>query len=200
MALKSIFIYIVITIILVITNIAKAENLIGFGFHIGAEHNVGNISSYDPDIIIDPQNNYLLGFSCKSNFYCFFSRIGLDTSFLINRGEVLENSSNEIESLRIHYTSIPLFIGFNYKVLDVGNFYMGPGFSYIIGRGRIVCTSSFLSEDIDTNVWGYGFIAGIELNLTSSVRFCFEWEYMDARSQPIQQTQSDHNWKNFYVA
>ncbi len=198
---KSISLYILI-IIFCYTGISHAADIvdIGFGLHIGAQHDVGNFGSNDPSIQIDPQNNYFLGFSSKSNFFSFlFIKLGVDSTLLINKGEVLENSSAEIESLKIHYVSIPLFLGFNYKIMDVGNFYMGPGLAYLLGRGRITCTAPALSDDIDTNTWGYGFIAGIELELTSSIRFYFELEYLDGRSTAVQQTQSSNEWKNFYI-
>ena len=111
--IKRIFIYIFVCIFCYI-NTANAEDIVGFGLHIGAQNDVGNINSYDPDIQIYPQNNYFLGLSCKSNFVCLFVRSGVDTTFLINRGEVLEDSSDEIASIKIHYVSIPFFFGFNY--------------------------------------------------------------------------------------
>ncbi len=194
---------IILTLLFIFSHIAilKAEDLfdIGFGLHIGAQHDVGNFSSNDPSLQIDPQNNYFLGFSGKTNFICFFAKFGIDTTVMINRGEVLENSSGEIESIKIHYVSIPFFLGFNYRILDVGNFYMGPGISYLLGRGRITSTTPALSEDIDTSAWGLGFISGIELDLTTSTRFYFEWEYLDGRSVAVQQTQTTDNWKNYYI-
>jgi opacity protein-like surface antigen len=125
-------------------------------------------------------------------------KIGGDTTLLLNRGKVQENSS-EILNTKIYYTSIPLFIGYNFNVLDTGNFYMGPGISYFIARGRINSSVSGLSDDIDASAWGFGFIAGIEYKLLIKIHCYFEWEYFDARSEPVLQAQSAHNWDDFYI-
>jgi opacity protein-like surface antigen len=185
-------------IIIYFSNFLSAEDYIGLGAHLGFHHDVGNLESQNSDIQIDPQNNYFLGFSFKTNFSFLFARFGADTTFLINRGEVLENSS-EITYAKIHYISMPLFIGYNYKILDLGNFYMGPGLSYFVARGHITSSNATLSKDISATGWGYGFIAGIEYRLSTKTDFYFEWEYLDGKSEPVLQSSSTYNWKDFYV-
>ncbi len=175
-----------------------AEDYVGIGAHLGLHHDVGNPDSYAPFIQIDPQNNYFIGFSFKTNIAFLFARFGADTTFLINRGEVLEDS-NEIAYSKIHYISLPFFMGYNYKLLDIGNFYMGPGLSYFMARGRITSSVSGLSDDINATGWGFGFIAGIEYKVSFSLDFYFEWEYLNGKSEPVLQSQSTHNWNNFYV-
>jgi opacity protein-like surface antigen len=181
------------------SSIAAADDYFSVGIHLGLQHDVGNLDSYDSSIQSDPQNNYFLGISFKTNFSFIFARFGADTTFLINRGKVYESSGNEkIEYSKIHYVSLPFFLGYNFKVQDVGNFYMGPGLSYFIARGTVT-TSTGISEDINASGWGYGFIAGIEYKLSSKLDFYFEWEYLNGRSGPVVGTQSGYTWENFYV-
>ncbi|MFH0976323.1 MAG: outer membrane beta-barrel protein [Spirochaetota bacterium] len=199
---KLVFIYIFCSLIC-FTSALKAEEYLGIGAHVGFHHNVGNLESQDSNIQIDPQNNYFIGFSFKTNFSFLFTRFGADTTFLINRGEVLRNSgpsgNNEIIYAKIHYISIPFFLGINYKILDIGNFYMGPGVSYFSARGRITSANTSLSEDISATGWGYGFIAGIEYRLLMKLNIYFEWEYLDGKSEPVLQSGSTYNWDDFYV-
>ena len=182
-------------IIIYFTGFLQAEDNLGIGAHLGFHHNVGNLDSQYADIQIDPQNNYFLGFSFKTNFSFIFTRFGVDTTFLFNRGETLENSG-DITSANIHYTSMPLFVGFNYRVLDTGSFYMGPGLSYFVARGTVKTAGG--SEDIDATGWGYGFITGIEYKLLSKISFYFEWEYLDGKSKPVIQSGTTA-WDDFYV-
>ena len=174
----------------------RADDYLGLGAHLGFHHNVGNLDSQYAGIQIDPQNNYFLGFSFKTNFSFIFARFGVDTTFLFNRSETLE-SSGDIATAKIHYTSMPLFAGFNYKVLDTGNFYMGPGFSYFVARGSVK-TAAGSSEDIDATGWGYGFITGIEYKLLLKINLYFEWEYLDGKSEPVLSSGAAA-WDDFYV-
>ncbi len=174
--IKRIIIY-TFAIIICFSNFVFAEDYLGVGAHLGFHHDVGNLESQYADIEIDPQNNYFLGFSFKTNFSFLFARFGADTTFLINRGEVLENSG-DIAHAKIHYLSLPLFLGYNYKVLDLGNFYMGPGLSYFVARGSVTSRTTGLSDDISATGWGYGFMAGIEYKLSGKIDFYFEWEYL----------------------
>ncbi|MBN2401134.1 MAG: outer membrane beta-barrel protein [Spirochaetes bacterium] len=195
--IKRIIIY-MFAIIICFPVLLPAENYVGIGAHLGFHHNVGNLDSQYADIEIDPQNNYFLGFSFKTNFLFLFARFGADTTFLINRSETLE-SSGEIASAKIHYISLPLFVGLNYKVLDLGNFYMGPGLSYFVARGHISSASPGLSDDVSATGWGFGFTAGIEYNLALKLDFYFEWEYLNGKSEPVLQGSSAYNWKDLYV-
>jgi opacity protein-like surface antigen len=174
-----------------------AEEYIGIGAHIGYHHDVGNLESQNSEIEIDPQNNYFLGFSFKTNFSLIFVRFGADTTFLINRGESLEGSSG-IAYTKIHYLSLPLFIGLNYKVLNLGNFYMGPGASYFVARGTISSSATGKTEDISATGWGYGFITGMEYRISNKIDFYFEWEYLNGKSETILRTGATA-WEDFYV-
>ncbi len=194
--IKKIIVY-TAAIIICFCSLLSAGDYIGIGAHIGYHHDVGNLESQNSRTQIDPQNNYFLGFSFKTNFSFLFARFGADTTFLINRGESLENSS-DIAYAKVHYLSLPLFIGLNYRILDLGNFYMGPGASYFVARGTVSSSAAGDAEDINATGWGYGFITGIEYGLSNKIDFYFEWVYLNGRSKTIIQTGSTA-WDDFYV-
>jgi opacity protein-like surface antigen len=197
--MKKIIVIYLFVLLFSLNGILKAENNVGFGLHFGAHHNVGNYGSNDSTILVDPQNNYFIGISGKTNFLCLFARFGADITYLINKGRVLENTSDNIQSYNLQYISVPLFLGFNYQILDIGHFYMGPGGAYLIGQGKINYIDPSLSKEINTSAWGVGFITGIEFDLSKSIRFYFEWEYLDGRALSVQQSQTVHNWKDLYI-
>jgi opacity protein-like surface antigen len=180
------------------TSFAYAENYFSIGSHIGLQHNVGNPDSRDTSIQIDPQNNFLLGLSLKANYSFLFARSGADISYLINKGKVLENSS-EIEYTKVYFLSVPLFLGYNFKILDIGNLYMGPGLSYFLARGKITSTSPGLSENVNATGWGFGFLTGIEYVLSAKLNFYFEWEYLNGQSKPFMRSSSSRNYDDVYI-
>lgn len=195
--IKRIILYIII-ILFSLPTIGKAKEIFGIGFYLGGQHDVGTLSSYNSDIQLDPQNNYIVGFSCKVNIICIFLRTGMDTSFLISDGGVKE-TSDDIESTDIQFTTIPFFAGLNFRIHDKGEFYMGAGCAYMLGRGKIETQASSSNEDIDTFIWATGFIAGVGLNISSSASFYIEWEYLNGKSDSIIQTQSTNDWNNYYI-
>jgi len=180
---------------------SMCAELFGVGVHIGAQHDVGNPTSYDPSIQVDPQNSLLMGLSSKLNLSPLFFRFGIDNTILINKGKVLDdNDLEEIEYYKINYTASSLFFGLLFPVRRIGKFYMGGGSTYFIGRGKIkIITDTSSTEKIDTSAIGFGFITGIELNLASSIWFYCEWEYMDGKSKAILNADGTDNWKNFYL-
>ncbi len=179
---------------------ARAEEYFGVGFHVGGQQDVGNLSSYNPGFQTEPQVSYILGFAFKANYKYLFLRTGIDTAFAINDGEVLENSdaaNDPVTKYRINYTGVPLFFGLNFPVQDTGHFYLGGGAAYFLGTGSV--THGGTKEDIEAAAYGFGFIAGIQLNLTAAVRLYMEWEYLDARSGAVLNTNSNETWKNMYI-
>ncbi len=171
----------------------------GVGIHVGAHHNVGNLDSYDPTMQIKPQTDILVGCAFKTNLKFFFIRAGIDTTFLFTKGEVLEPSTNgdTTAEYRIQYSQVPCFAGLNFPVQDIGEFYMGGGIAYLLATGSV---KHGTKEDISASALGYGFLCGMQLNITSFIKLYMEWEYIDARSKPMMATQpSVSTWKNMYV-
>jgi opacity protein-like surface antigen len=175
---------------------ARAEYF-GVGIHVGAHHNVGNLDSYDPSMQIKPQTDILVGCAFKTNLKFFFIRAGIDTTFLFSKGEVLEvDAADPVTEYRIQYSQIPCFAGLNFPVQDIGEFYMGGGIAYLLATGSI---NHGTKEDISASALGYGFLCGMQLNITSFIKLYMEWEYIDARSAPMMNTQTSSTWKNMYI-
>lgn len=178
---------------------ARAEQYFGIGFHMGMQHDVGNISSYNSKLETDPQNNFIIGLAIKSNYKFLFIRTGVETTFLVNKGEVTgKNDATDqdtISEYRISYMEVPAFIGINFPVQKVGEFYMGCGMAYFLATGSITHTSK---EDISAYAFGYGFITGMQISINSIFRLYMEWNYTEARSGPIMST-TPTGWKNFSI-
>ncbi len=177
---------------------ARAEQYLGVGFHVGSQNDAGNITSYNPELETDSQVSLLLGVSFKASCRFFFLRTGVDTTFAVTDGRVLENSdaAETITRYSITYTGVPLFAGLNFPVQDIGEFYMGGGVEYFLAGGTISMGAQ--QKDISAMALGYGFIAGVQLNVTSKTRLYMEWEYIDARTGAIMQTTAAA-WDNLYI-
>ncbi|HON78869.1 MAG TPA: outer membrane beta-barrel protein [Spirochaetota bacterium] len=175
----------------------RADDIFGLGIHLGAQHNVGYVGDQDSSMLTDPQNSMLLGLAVKVNASFFFIRTGFDTTFLLNQGKVVENSS-QIEKYKINYVAVPFFLGLRFPIRDRGEFYMGGGMAYFLGSGEVTLTTG-ATEDISSVNYGYGFITGIQFSVLPDVRFYMEWEYFDARSGAVLKTQGAYAWDNFYI-
>ncbi len=173
-----------------------AHDIVGLGAHVGVHHDVGNLSNQNRSISLDPQNSLLVGFSFKLNAYFFFLRTGCDAAFVINRGNVLDGS-DKIEHSSFSYLALPLFAGFRFPLKEAGEFYMGAGPAYFIGQGTIELDGG-PSEDVETLSLGYGFVTGIEFKLLKLIRLYIEWEYFDARSEPVMNTEGG-SYDNFHL-
>ncbi len=178
-----------------------AGGTIGAGIHLGAHYDVGMVGSYNPDFKVNPQLNFLAGFALKAGYRFLFLRTGIDTATAVNKGRVMDNaastgSTDLIQSYKITYTTIPCFAGFAFLIHDVGEFYLGGGAAYILGRGNV---TSSARRSFKTEAFGPGLIAGVQFSLTPSFRLYMEWEYIDARSGAAVNTQTAIGWKNLYA-
>ena len=175
-----------------------AQDMLGLGVHFGLHHDVGNPSGQDPDLIYEPQNSLLLGFSFKINMYFLFLRTGFDAAFVINSSEVFETSGN-IEESSYNYIVVPAFIGIRYPLRNIGEFYMGAGVAYFMGTGKVKPVGAASSEDIDYMSSGYGFLTGIEFKFFPSIHLYMEWEYFDTRSSALLKTNPANSWKDYHA-
>ena len=173
-----------------------AQDMLGLGVHLGVHHDVGNPSGQDPDLIYEPQNSLLLGFSFKINMHFLFLRTGFDTAFLVNKAKVHETSGS-IESSSYKYIVVPAFIGIRYPLRNIGEFYMGAGVAYFLGTGNVTPLAGS-REDVDATASGYGFITGIEFKFFPSIHLYMEWEYFDSRSEAELNTAGE-SWDNYHV-
>jgi opacity protein-like surface antigen len=178
---------------------ARAEQYLGVGFQLGMQHDVGNISSYNSKLETDPQNNFLIGLAIKADYKLLFLRTGVGTTILMNKGEVTGKNdptdTDTISQYRISYMDVPAYIGMNFPVQTVGEFYMGCGMNFFLATGSITHTSK---QDISAYAFGYGFILGMQININSIFRLYMEWTYTEGRTGPIMST-TTNAWKNFTI-
>jgi opacity protein-like surface antigen len=187
-------------IVFLFPSAVRAQQYLGVGFHIGAHHDVGNMSSYNSGFEVEPQTSYILGVAFKGNYDFLFLRAGVDIAFPLIEGDVIENydATDPVEKYSISYTGLPLFVGVNFPVFDIGEFYLGGGIAYFLATGTV--THGGTEDDISASALGFGFIAGMQLRLTASTRLYMEWEYIDARSGASMNTVTGpQTWDNLYI-
>lgn len=179
-----------------------AQHYTGIGAHIGFQHDVNDITNYYPDIQTFPQNNLFFGISLRLSTPFFFLRTGADISYTINKGKVLNNQSIiGIRSYSMKYSSIPVYAGLQYPVMDIGSFYLGGGLCYFIGTGSVKLSDS-TSKNINVTSPGIGFIAGIQIFATKSLSVYIEWIYSSAQTKPdiaTTGTLNSNSYKDFYI-
>ncbi len=185
-----------------------AERNIGVGLHLGGQHNTGNIDSFYQYAQADPQNSMFVGISFKFSAPFAFLRTGVDNSFAINKGNVLEDqsisashTSEGLDTYQLSYTAIPVFAGLQFPLQDKGVFYLGGGIAYFLGTGEVKSAASGTAEDISATALAFGFISGMQLHLTRKISLYMEWEYLEGRSKPVAQTDTApaNDMENFYV-
>jgi hypothetical protein len=176
---------------------SRAEDIFGIGIHFGGHQDVGNIHTQRPNILVDTQSNWLMGMSMKANIFCAFLRTGIDGTFLLNKGSVLEDS-DQIQNLKIQYMSLPMFMGLRFPLRDLGECYIGGGFAYMFSYGSVKVRNQPV-YDLNASTMGYGFLCGIELSFPYYFHIYLEWQYIDARSSALFSTQTDPNLKDFYI-
>lgn len=184
-----------------------ADRNIGVGLHLGGHHNTGNIDSFYQGAQVDPQNSLFVGISFKFAAPFAFLRTGADTSFVLNKGNVLEDTSlsggsrEGLDTYELNYTMVPLFVGLQFPLQNRGVFYLGGGGAYFLGTGEIKSEASGTSESITATALAFGFISGMQLHITDTISLYMEWEYLNGRSKPVTQTDTaaTNDMENFYV-
>ena len=187
-------------LVLLFPSYAAAQRNLGVGFHVGAHHDVGNMTSYNSQFEVEPQTSYIVGVSFKANLDFLFLRTGVDIAFPLIEGDVLENgdATDPIEKYSIGYTGLPLFVGVNFPVFDIGEFYLGGGIAYFLATGTV--THGGTEDTISATALGFGFIAGMQLHVSAKIRLYMEWEYIDARSGASMNTAAAQTaWDNLYI-
>lgn len=170
-------IYIILFMLSFIPAAASAAGRISGGLYAGYQYDVCGLSNRD--IGVDLQQNVALGGMLKIDIGFLFFRTGADFSYPVEAGTTAGN----VEKTKTYFIEVPVYAGLNIPVRNYGLFYMGGGGSYIFGMGKIDTASDSVS--ISEQLFGYGFIAGIESAITSDVSFFLEWEYMTAISSPV---------------
>jgi len=170
-------IIIVFFILPVLSMPAFAAGRISGGLYAGYQYDVGALNS--DNSAIDLQQNLAAGAMIKIDITFLFFRTGADFSYPVEYGR----TGGNVTRTRSYFIEVPAYAGFNIPVRNFGLFYMGGGGSYIFGMGNIKTKAG--SVDINEQLFGYGFLSGIESEISADVSFFFEWEYMTVRSSPV---------------
>jgi opacity protein-like surface antigen len=195
---KKAIIYISLLIFLIgIHTSAFAQRYFGVGIHIGGQHDVGDLTTFYPTAQTEPQNSVIFGVAIRLSVPFFFIRTGGDASFTIDKGKVLEDQATVgVNEYNVQYTMLPLYAGLQFPLGDRGAFYLGGGVSYFYGTGSVKLSDNS-SQDINATAFGAGFLAGMQLHVTSSFSLYMEWIYVDARSKPVITTTGTYNPNNY---
>jgi len=195
---KKAIIYISLLIFLIgIHTSAFAQRYFGVGIHIGGQHDVGDLTTFYPTAQTEPQNSVIFGVAIRLSVPFFFIRTGGDASFTIDKGKVLEDQATVgVNEYNVQYTMLPLYAGLQFPLGDRGAFYLGGGVSYFYGTGSVKLSDNS-SQDINATAFGAGFLAGMQLHVTSSFSLYMEWIYVDARSKPVITTTGTYNANNY---
>ena len=167
---------------------------IGIALHTGMHYDVGNLSAL-PGAQITPQINIIVGTKVKADIWFAFVQLGIQQSFLASEGRVINDSWGTLKKTSIQYMSFPLYGGLNFPVRDRGTFYIGVGGAWILGSGYIQTATS--KKNLNQVIFSHGFMTGMQIRLWKRIGLYFEWEYLYARTGPVINTDSAHNWKDF---
>lgn len=199
---KLFFSSIIMVFIPIVLSSAYAQRYFGVGIHIAAQHDVNDLTNFYPETQTEPQNSALFGIAIRFSAPFLFIRTGGDTSFTINKGKVLQYQTTVgVNTYNVKYTMLPLYAGLQFPLTNRGAFYLGGGISYFYGTGWVILSSG-TKEDINATCMGTGFLAGMQLHVSSSFSLYMEWLYNNARSNPIIQTTGTNNpngYKDLFI-
>lgn len=150
------------------------------GITAGYQYDTGNLS--DKGGNPDTGDNLSIGAALKLDMGLLFFRSGVEYSHPVEKGEYDDGSAGDVTETSLSFYEVPVYIGINLPVRGFGFFYLGGGGSYIFGTGYVEAGSR---ENINEQLFGWGFLAGIEAEIYSGAAMIFEWEYMAARSSPV---------------
>jgi hypothetical protein len=171
------FLYAVIIIFLFIPPLSSEER-VSAGLTAGYHYDAGNFSSqsgFDGTV----QQNISAGAVVKIDFNYIFLRSGAEISYPFVKGDF----GNNVGKTTVSFVEAPLYAGINFFIRNYGSFYMGGGGSYIFGFGDITTSSG--KVNINEQLFGYGMIAGLDLEIHSSTSFLLEWGYTVSKSSPV---------------
>jgi len=169
-------------IILLLSQHLYSGEILGVGLQFGLHDDVGNLSSRR-GISLDTQTSCIIGITSMLDMDPFFFRTGTDFSIPVFKGKISDNTAGGLQETSIYYISFPFYLGLNLKIPKKGNIFIGGGGSCFHGFGNIGTDAG--KQKFYKIAWGYGFLAGVQLNLTKSVRIHFDWEYLTAVSSPV---------------
>lgn len=171
------FLYAVIMLFLIITPLFSKER-ISAGITAGYLYDAGNFSGqagFDGTV----QQNVSAGAAFKIDFNYIFLRSGAEIYYPYVKGDF----GNNVEKTEVSFVEAPFYAGINFFIRNYGSLYIGGGGSYIFGFGSIKTSSGKIN--INEQLFGYGLISGLELEIHSSTSFLLEWGYTVSKSSPV---------------
>jgi len=173
-------------IIIGIRESSFASGKISGGMSLGFQHDAGGFAK-KPGVIADCQNNISFGGIFKFDMEFIFFRTGVEYSYPIEKGKIKEGTLGDIEYTKITFWEVPVYGGLYLKIRDYGSLYLGTGGSYILGTGYVEGTSK---SKINAQLFGNGFLLGIESEIFNDMSLIMEWEYMSIISSPVASSSS----------
>ncbi|HPS59374.1 MAG TPA: outer membrane beta-barrel protein [Spirochaetota bacterium] len=171
----------IISLVVLCAMPAFSAGTISGGLYLGYQYDVGNLSEKPLDA--DLQQNVAAGALLRIDLGILFFRTGADFSYPAEKGHITNSTGGNVTGTEAWFVEVPVYAGIDIPVRDYGMFYMGAGGSYIFGMGSVAASSG--SEKINEQLFGWGFIAGIESVINSDVSLFLEWEYMIVSSSPV---------------
>ena len=160
---------------------AFSAGTISGGLYLGYQYDTGNLS--EKPLEADLQQNIAAGCLLRIDLGMLFFRTGADFSYPVIKGRIINGTGGDVTGTDIYFVEVPVFAGIDIPVRDYGLFYMGAGGSYIFGMGSIETGPG--DEKINEQLFGWGFIAGIESVINGDVSLFVEWEYITVSSSPV---------------
>ncbi len=159
----------------------SASGKISAGGSFGYQSDAGGFSKKS-GTVADSQDNVSIGGIFKFDMEFIFFRTGVEYSRPIERGKIREGTLGDIEYTKIIFWEVPVYGGLSLKIRDYGSLYFGGGGSYIFGTGYVEGTSK---NKINEQLFGNGFILGIESEIFNDMSLILEWEYISTMSSPV---------------
>lgn len=181
-------ILIIITVLLA-QGILFAGGKISAGVTAGYQYDAGGLSERG-GVNADIEQNVSAGGVIKFDMGFIFLRSGCEYSYPVERGKIDDGSAGDIKITSLSFYEVPVYCGINLPVRGFGFFYLGGGGSYIFGTGYI---KDVTRNEISEQLFGWGFLAGIESEIYGDASIIFEWEYLSARSSPVASASGDYD-------
>lgn len=179
MIMKKIFL--IIALFLVAQDALLASGKVSAGITAGYQYDAGNLAE-KAGINADVEQNVSAGVVLKFDMGFLFFRSGVEYSYPLEKGEIGDGSTGFVKETSLSFFEVPAYMGINLPIRGYGFFYLGGGGSYIFGTGSVKTDKT---NRISEQLFGWGFIAGIESEIYSNASVIFEWEYMSAVGSPV---------------
>lgn len=186
------FFFYILPVFIILSAPLYSQERVSAGVTAGYHYDAGNFSgkqNFDGTV----QQNISAGAVFKLDFNFIFLRSGAEFSYPFIKGKYGGN----IDTTDVYFVEVPLYAGLNLPIRNFGAFYMGAGGSYIFGSGDIKTSSG--KVDISEQLFGYGFIAGIESEIHNSLSFIMEWGYVSAKSSPLAVFDPTDLYDDYYI-